>query len=182
MTKQDFFVDYFHRFEQKLGSVASALLEQVCEQIAATGKQGNKLMVIGNGGSAGIASHVVLDCLNTTGLRAISFNQPELITCLANDYGYEHWVSKGLERYADTGDLVILISSSGQSPNMLNAARTAQELKLGLITLTGFRADNPLRQLGDINLWVDSDAYNIVEMVHHVWLLAIVDGLAVRQR
>ena len=82
-----------------------------------------------------------------------------------------------MEFYADEGDLAILISSSGQSPNMLNGAKQAKEMKLPLVTLSGFRADNPLRTMGDVNLWVDSTAYNIVEMTHHVWLLAIIDYL-----
>ena len=110
-------------------------------------------------------------------MRAINFNEADLLTCFANDYGYEHWVAKALEFYADKGDLVILISSSGQSPNMLNGAKQANEMQLPLVTLSGFRADNPLRTLGDVNLWIDSTAYNIVEMTHHVWLLAIIDYL-----
>ena len=85
--------------------------------------------------------------------------------------------SKALEAYADPGDLAILISSSGNSPNMLNGAEKAKAMGLSLVTVSGFSADNPLRKLGDLNLWVDSTAYNIVEMTHHVWLLAIVDYL-----
>ena len=110
-------------------------------------------------------------------MLAINFNEADLLTCFANDYGYEHWVAKALEFYADKDDLVILISSSGQSPNMLNGAKQAKEMQLPLVTLSGFRAENPLRTLGDVNLWVDSTAYNIVEMTHHVWLLAIIDYL-----
>ena len=110
-------------------------------------------------------------------MRAINFNEADLLTCFANDYGYEHWVAKALEFYADKGDLMILISSSGQSPNMLNGAKQAKVMQLPLVTLSGFRADNPLRTLGDVNLWIDSTAYNIVEMTHHVWLLAIIDYL-----
>ena len=110
-------------------------------------------------------------------MRAINFNEADLLTCFANDYGYENWVAKALEFYADKGDLVILISSSGQSPNMLNGAKQAKEMQLPLVTLSGFRADNPLRMLGDVNLWIDSMDYNIVEMTHHVWLLAIIDYL-----
>jgi phosphoheptose isomerase len=72
---------------------------------------------------------------------------------------------------------VILISSSGQSENIVNGALRAKELKLRLITFSGFRPDNPLRKTGDINFWVDSREYNIVEMVHQVWLLAIVDKI-----
>ena len=81
-----------------------------------------------------------------------------------------------------TQHLAIMISSSGQSANILNGARQAIEMKLPLLTLSGFRADNPLRFLGNVNLWVDSTSYNIVEMTHHVWLLAIIDYLIEQQR
>ena len=100
-----------------------------------------------------------------------------LITCFANDYGYDHWVEKALEAYADLGDLVILISSSGKSQNMLNGAEKATDMGVSVITFSGFLSDNPLRKLGDLNLWVDSSEYNIVEMTHHVWLVAIIDYL-----
>ena len=82
-----------------------------------------------------------------------------------------------MEAYADPGDLAILISSSGNSQNILNAAEKANEMGLSVITVSGFLEDNPLRKLGDLNLWVDSTEYNIVEMTHHVWLVAIIDYL-----
>ena len=138
---------------------------------------GKKIIVVGNGGSAAMASHVAVDFTKAAGIRAINFNEADLITCLANDYGYEHWVAKALEAYADPEDLAILISSSGKSPNMLNGARQAKAMDLSLVTVSGFSADNPVRKLGDLNLWVDSTAYNIVEMTHHVWLVAIIDYL-----
>ena len=106
------------------------------------------------------------------------FNEASLITCFSNDFGYEHWVEKSLEYYAGANDLVILISSSGKSPNMLNAARKALEMRLPVITLTGFDAANPLRLLGSVNLWIESNSYNIVENVHQIWLLSISDKLA----
>ena len=58
---------------------------------------------------------------------------------------------------------------------MINAAKISQELGLSVITFSGFKPDNPLRNLGENNLWADSNTYNIVEMTHHIWLLAIVD-------
>ena len=124
-----------------------------------------------------MASHVTVDFTKGAGMRSVNFNEADLLTCFANDYGYEFWVAKALEFYADDGDLAILISSSGQSPNMLNGAKQAREMNLKLVTLSGFQADNPLRSMGEVNLWVDSKEYNIVEMTHHVWLLAIVDYL-----
>ena len=77
--------------------------------------------------------------------------------------------------YADNNDLVILISSSGQSDNIVNAAKRAKEMGLQLITFSGFSSENPLRSIGDINFWIDSNNYNYVEMTHHIWLLSICD-------
>ena len=138
-------------------------------------KKGKKLIIAGNGGSAAMASHVSVDFTKAAGIKAINFNEADLLTCFSNDYGYERVFEKAIEFYGDKGDLVILISSSGCSKNVVNAARRAKELRMAVITFTGFKNDNPLRQLGDINFWVDSKAYNIVEMTHHIWLLAIVD-------
>ena len=142
-----------------------------------TEQRGGKVILAGNGGSAAIASHVAVDLTKVAGVRAVNFNESNLITCLANDYGYEHWIEKAIEFYSDPGDLIILVSSSGKSANMINGAVKAKQMNLSLITFTGFTADNPLRKLGDLNFWADSKAYNVVEMTHHVWLLALVDKL-----
>ena len=80
-----------------------------------------------------------------------------------------------MNAYADAGDLAILISSSGNSANIINGANKAKNMGLSVITVSGFSFDNPLRKLGDLNLWVDSTEYNIVEMTHHIWLVAIID-------
>lgn len=134
-----------------------------------------KLIFAGNGGSAAMASHLAVDFTKAAGIRAVNFNEADLITCYSNDYGYENWVAKALESYADSDDIVILISSSGKSLNIINAANYCRENNVRLVTLSGFSPDNPLRRLGDINFWVDNSEYNIVEMTHHIWLLAIVD-------
>ena len=99
------------------------------------------------------------------------------MTCFANDYGYEYWVEKALEFYAQKDDMVILISSSGQSKNIINGAIKAKEMGLSLITLSGFLPNNQLRKLGVVNLWIDSSKYNIVEIVHQTWMLSVIDNL-----
>ena len=117
-----------------------------------------------------------MDLTKNAGIRCVNFNEADLITCFANDFGYEHWVEKAVEFYGDEGDVFIAISSSGQSRNIINGCKAARDNKFSsVITFSGFNNDNPLRQLGDINLWVDSKAYNFVENIHQVWLLAIVD-------
>ncbi len=135
-----------------------------------------KILIFGNGGSAAMASHFSVDLTKNGGIRCVNFNEADLITCFANDFGFEHWVEKAIDFYGNDGDLLILISSSGSSQNMVNAVEAARKGDFkGIVTLSGFDKNNPLRQLGDINLWVDSKAYNFIENLHQIWLLSIVD-------
>ncbi len=174
-NSKTYFNNYFSTIGISLDSVDTYQLEKIADLAVTANKIGNKVIIVGNGGSASIASHLTVDFINAAKIKAINFNESSIITCFSNDYGYENWVSKALECYASTGDIVILISSSGQSQNILNGAETAKSMNANVVTLSGFSSDNPLRQLGDINLWVDSNAYNTVEMTHHIWLLGVVD-------
>ena len=151
-------------------------LMQVKAAFVKASENGKKVIIVGNGGSAAMASHVSVDLTKNAGIRSINFNESDLITCFANDYGYEHWVEKAVEFYGDKGDVFIGISSSGSSENILNGCRAARENKFSkVITFSGMNFENPLRKLGDINLWVNSKAYNHIENIHQFWLLAIVD-------
>ena len=151
-------------------------LGKVADLIKIINAKGNKVLIFGNGGSAAISSHFSVDLTKNAGVRCVNCNEPDLITCFANDYGYERWVEKAVDFYGDEGDLLIVISSSGNSKNMLNGVKAARNGNFNaVVTFTGFADENPLRQLGDINLWVDSKAYNFIENIHQVWLLAIVD-------
>jgi D-sedoheptulose 7-phosphate isomerase len=149
---------------------------EVANLLQAVQLDGNKILIFGNGGSAALASHFSVDLTKNAGLRCVNFNEADLITCFANDYGFEHWVEKAVDFYGDEGDLLIVISSSGRSENMLNGIRAGRKKNFrSIVTFSGFAEDNPLQKLGDINLWVDSNAYNFVENIHQVWLLAMVD-------
>ena len=143
--------------------------------ILKTSKDGYKIIFAGNGGSAAMSSHCAVDLTKNAKVKAINFNESDLITCFANDFGYENWLAKALDFYANESDLVVLISSSGSSLNIVNAAKRAKELGLKVVTFTGFESSNKLKCIGDLNFWVNSKAYNIVEMTHHIWMLAIVD-------
>jgi D-sedoheptulose 7-phosphate isomerase len=173
----DYFNNYFSLIDEKCKSVDYQELILASELADKANKDGGKIIIVGNGGSAAIASHVSIDFTKAAGMRAISFNESSLLTCLSNDYGYENWVARALEFYADKNDLVFLISSSGQSKNITNGARQAKEMGLSTVTLSGFSSDNELRTLGDVNLWIDSAQYNIVEIVHQTWILSIIDYL-----
>lgn len=151
-------------------------LSQVKLALVRAFENGKKIIIVGNGGSAAIASHFSVDITKNAGIRCVNFNEPELITCFSNDYGYERWVEKAIDFYGDVDDVLIAISSSGQSKNILNGCKAARDKRFSsVITLSGFNSDNPLRQLGDINLWVNSKAYNFVENIHQLWLLGVVD-------
>ena len=175
MKKQEFFPAYFIDMNTAVEAVDHDVLLDCVRMIQSCKTAGGKVIIVGNGGSAAIASHVSVDFTKAANLRSINFNEADLITCFSNDYGYENWVAQALAAYADPNDVVILISSSGASMNMINGAKQCRAMNIPLITLSGFMSDNPLRKAGDINLWVDSSSYNVVEMTHHIWLLAIVD-------
>lgn len=171
----NFFNNYNLSIFQNLKKVNECDLIKVSNIILKAKKSDSKLIIVGNGGSAAIASHVSVDFTKICKIRAVNFNEANLLTCYANDYGYENWVSECLESYANKKDVVILISSSGKSKNIINGAKKAVKMGLKTITLTGFEKNNPVKKLGLINLWVDSKKYNIVEMIHHIWLLSICD-------
>jgi len=128
---------------------------------------GRKLIFIGNGASAAISSHQAADYWKNGGMRAIAFNDAALLTCVSNDIGYAHVFEKPVEMFADKGDVLVAISSSGKSENILKAARAARAKGCGIITLSGFKARNPLRSLGDINFYVPSAQYGHIEILHH---------------
>jgi D-sedoheptulose 7-phosphate isomerase len=153
------------------------LITRLKDRIAEARNSGHKLMLAGNGASASIASHLATDFSKQGKVRAMAFNDANLITALGNDCGYENWIAKALDFYADKGDVLILISSSGKSPNVVKAAQRGKELGLYVAAFTGFSKDNPLGSIADINLWVDSRAYNIVECTHMIWLTAVLDLL-----
>lgn len=141
-------------------------------------KNKKKIILVGNGGSAAMASHVSVDFTKLCKIRAVNFNEADLITCFANDYGYENWISNAVNCYADKGDLLICISSSGKSKNIINGAKQAKKIGCRVITLSGFDKNNELKKIGIVNLWLDSKNYNFIEMTHHVWLLSLVDFIA----
>ncbi|WP_237182486.1 D-sedoheptulose-7-phosphate isomerase [Roseomonas marmotae] len=136
-----------------------------------------KLMFAGNGASASIASHGAVDFTKQGRVRAMDFNEPNLITCLSNDFGFENFMAKAVEFYADDGDVLVLISVSGKSPNAVAAAEYARSRGLKVVSFTGSASDNPLRGLSDIDFWLGSRAYNVVEGMHNIWLTTVVDML-----
>lgn len=141
-------------------------IEKVTQNIIAKSLAGNKLMFIGNGASASISSHMATDYWKNGGIRSIAFNDSSLLTCISNDYGYKHVFEKPVEMFADEGDILIAISSSGKSENILRATEAALSANCQVVTFSGFKKDNPLRKLGDYNFYVSSPSYGPVEIIH----------------
>ena len=172
-----FFASYFTELSRRLQDTPVEALEALCALFSVAKAAGRKVILLGNGASAAIASHVAVDLTKTAGVRAVTFNDADLITCFGNDYGYENWMAEAIGCYGDPGDVGVFVSSSGRSPSIVNGARRAKAGGLRVVTLSGFDADNPLRTIGELNLWVDSHRYNVVETTHQSWLLAAIDCL-----
>jgi len=128
---------------------------------------------VGNGASAMIASHMAADACKNGGLRAMAFNDPALLTAIGNDMAFEDIFALPLRRLAHRGDLLITISSSGNSPNVLRALEAGRALGMRAVTLSGKRPDNRSRSLGDLNFYVPAQRYGWVESAHqliiHYW-------------
>jgi D-sedoheptulose 7-phosphate isomerase len=175
---KNFLKNYFNEFSNLLNNYDEKKFLSIVKIIEKIKKNKRKIILVGNGGSAAMASHVSVDLTKMCNIRAINFNEADLLTCFSNDYGYENWVQKALKFYADKGDLLICISSSGESLNIVNGAKYAKKNGCKVITLTGFKKHNKVSKIGHINLWLESKNYNLIEMTHHFWLLSIVDFIA----
>jgi len=156
-----------------------AALVAMVGRLKALRAAGGRLYLVGNGGSAGVASHAVTDFLNVAKLRATTLHEPSLLTCMSNDFGYEVAFARVLATLASPGDALVAISSSGQSANIRNAAAEMRKLGGQVVTLSGFKRDNPLRALGDVNFWLDSTDYGMVEIGHQFLLHNIADRIRV---
>ena len=178
MQKKKFINNYISQYK-KLISLNKKEKEKVIEIVKILNdvkKKSNKVLIFGNGGSAAISSHVSVDLTKNSKIRCVNFNESDLITCFSNDYGYSKWMEKSVDFYGDEGDVLILVSVSGKSPNVLKAAKAAKKNKFSkIITFSGHSPNNPLRRIGDINIWINSKSYNQVENSHQFILLLIID-------
>ncbi len=181
MIKRDtkFLDEYFDDFKKIINFNSDEIKKKLINLkkiFITTKKNRKKILIFGNGGSAAIASHFSVDLTKNAKIRCTNYNESDLITCFSNDFGYERWVEMAIKYYGNKGDVLIVISSSGKSKNMINACIAARKKKFSkIITLTGHLVNNPVKKLGDINLWVNSKAYNYIENIHQFWLLSLVD-------
>src|SRR3989338_1850909 len=145
----------------------SSAADKVVELIQKQASQGKKLVFIGNGGSAAISSHMAIDFWRNGEIKATAFTDAPYLTCISNDFGYEQVYAKPVEVFAEPGDVLVAISSSGKSQNILNGAQAARQKGCLIITLSGFALDNLLFMIGDLNFYVPSSTYSQVEVIHH---------------
>ena len=142
--------------------------------------RGSTVYMIGNGASASMASHFAADLAKNAHVHTQVFSDLSLITAVSNDMGYEHVFAEPLRRRGKRGDMLVAISSSGRSPNVLAAVAVAREVEMDVVTLSAFSTDNPLRKEGTINVFVDAETYGSAETCHaallHYWLDMVVDG------
>lgn len=136
-----------------------------------------QVFFVGNGASASMASHTALDFWKHAAIRAFTFNDLVSLTATSNDYSFEEVFSKPLSFFGTQGDILVCISSSGRSPNVLKAAEVAKEKGMYVVTLSAMDSDNPLRSLGDLNFYVPAMTYGHAEAAHQVLLHFWVDKI-----
>jgi len=162
--------------------IFSAGIKLAVEMILSQVNLHKKLICIGNGGSAAICSHLVSDFCKNAGVVAMDFNDPALITSISNDSGYGSAFEKLISVYAEKGDVLIAISSSGQSENILKATAKAKEIGCRIITFSGFGKGNRLRKTGDLNFYIPVNRYGIIEVVHLAINHLILDIIAEQRK
>lgn len=185
MPTENFSQNYIQQFQNTVEGIAASNasgeisyhegVSQALRFVLDTQAKNGKVIMVGNGGSAGIASHMTVDYWKNGNIRSVAFNDTSLLTCVANDYSYEEVFAKPIEMFADAGDILFAISSSGGSKNIHNAVKAAQERGCKIVTFSGFDADNPLRAMGDINFYVPASSYGYVEILHNLIIHQILD-------
>jgi len=172
-----FINNYFSKFLTTLNSieVTDAMdnqrsfeesIEEILQKIQDLVKNSGKVIMVGNGGSAGICAHQTTDYLKNGKVKSMNFNDSSLLTCLSNDFSFPEVFSKPIEMFSEKDDIVYCFSSSGNSQNILNAAISAKRKGSFVVTFSGFNPDNSLKKLGDINYYLNSHSYGHVEIIH----------------
>lgn len=159
-------------------------IDWAVHQLANTRENDGKVMFVGNGGSAAIASHMAIDYSKNGQFSALAFNDGASLTCLANDLGYDQVFAHPISMLGKPVDLLVAISSSGQSQSILNAVQAARSKAMTVLTLSGFEDNNPLRSIGNVNLYIPDSSYGFVEISHLALCHAILDnamGLAMEK-
>lgn len=136
-----------------------------------------KVIILGNGGSNAIASHISVDYTKFLKIPTTTFTNTSMLTAYTNDYGQDEAYKYFLSDFYTPDTLVIFISSSGNSKNIINAALYCETHNIPFIALSGFDSNNKLNQTSAIFKYhVSSKSYGVVEMAHEIMLHSIVDN------
>jgi phosphoheptose isomerase len=176
--------EYDAAFQSALDQVDSAEVERLSDAIVSCSEKGREVFVVGNGGSSAIAEHLCCDWTKGTACeghpiissRSLTANNA-LYSAIANDYGFEAVFDTQIDFFAKRGDLLIAISSSGNSPNIVNAAKRAKELSMLVAGFTGFQGGT-LREIADVSIHVPISNYGIVEDAHQSVMHVIAQYIA----
>jgi len=183
----DYVAHYSRALSDAVAGVDGQALEKVYTLLGETLEKGGRVLVAGNGGSAAIADHLGCDWMKSTRVEgepvlrvhSLVSNVP-LSSAIANDFGYEQIFAAQLGMLAEQGDLCVLISSSGNSPNIIEAANRARAMGVRVVGMTGFDG-GALAGLADVNLHVDSANYGLVEDSHQALMHCLSQFLALHQ-
>jgi D-sedoheptulose 7-phosphate isomerase len=161
--------------EKFLEFLNSGLIDDQIHESVELLRKTKRVFFIGNGGSNAICSHMMEDFAKILKYEAFAFSDPALITCFSNDYGYENAMAEWLKVYFKPGDVLVAISSSGNSANINNAVDHVNSIQGDIITLSGFKIDNKLSKKGKINFYLNSTSFGIVECYHQTIIHSILD-------
>ena len=169
-----FFKKYFDVLNQLIGKIETKDVSNLYKLILKKSKKG-KILVFGNGANISNSAHFATDMTKNGKVNVQVFNDPNLITCFSNDYGFENWIKKTIEYYGNANDLVILLSASGESKNLINAAKYCKSKKIHTASICGFKKNNSLSKFCELNLWINSKSYNLIEICQISILSSIID-------
>jgi D-sedoheptulose 7-phosphate isomerase len=167
----------FHEYVTEIHDNLCEILQSDIDTSIRLIRNAHKVIIIGNGGSAAIASHMQNDLVKACGIRAMCFYDTPLLTAMSNDHGYNDAYYRQIDLWGDSGDVLVAISSSGQSQSILWPVARSKVLGVKVITLSGFKEDNPLCTKGDVNFYIPSCDYGYVEMTHSIITHYITDRL-----
>lgn len=139
-------MNYITSVKQCIDKINIVYINKAVQIIKKINKK-NKIILVGNGASASISSHLAIDFTKAAGVRAINFNESSLLTCFSNDFGYENWITRALQYYLLPGDIVILISSSGKSKNIVNAAKFLKKKKKYINNINRTKYKKPFKKI-----------------------------------
>jgi len=164
-------------FKEYTDALQTAHMESGFEKYQTAFNQYKRIIILGNGGSNSVASHISQDYMKFHNKKVSILSDPSMITMLTNDFGYDYAYKKFLEYYVEDDTLVVILSSGGESKNMLKCVDWCEDNKTSYGVLTGFNSNNTIRNEATNALWnyhIASESYGVVECVHQIFLHGVV--------